>query len=835
MKKKLLVPGLLLLMGALSLSSCSSDDPANSQSGKGFIAPVFGVDTSFLGSEIISRAGEEERKVEDLSLTITKTDGTYEKTWPSVADFNPEDEFPIGDYTVEVAYGNQDDEGFDKKAAYYDSQNIKVYENESTPVSLNAARTHAMIMIRYTDAFEHYIQTAGVKVQTASGKTITFQYNDENPETRAALIVPGTTKVSIDMERYNGTWIRDYIIKSFETEARGHYTLTLDVNQSEVGNPMLQVVFDDNVGEPDVIDIDISDEVINAPAPQIILEGINPGETLTIVEGAYEGDPIRASIIAKGYIASVNMNVQSTVLEYATWKAATDDEGHDLIGISQNDIDTYTQNGLECHGIWNQPGRLAVIDFTKVLNGLKYLEADNKQNISTFTLNVTDRNNNSSENGAVSFSVKVLPIELSLLNPSYLSLDDTEMDLDLSFNGGDPTDKVTFKAKDFNGFVNVKADIRKKDKNLYSVHLSEMPTYYDSTKGNISTIQAEFEKKTYNLEVERHGVIADATDNNIFAKRALVTLSPINIDQSDIDNPKFTLKTSNKSLSFEKYAENIFIVKDLEPGQINDINITFDKPTIYCPLLNITTEEARQLPNSGMEDWSISAHGTYWNRYEPVKEGEVQYWDTMNGLTTSSRNGTDGTTYTYVANSGTSSTTDTKSGTGLAALIRTVGWGAGNTASANAFNQNSFGTCKNVTAGELYLGRWNSADSKSLGYGFASRPSKLSFWYKYSTVTNNGDFATAEIQVLDKNGKIISSQNIHLEAISSYTYCELTLNYNIDTEKAEKILVNFKSSGNENCLKAESKYMTPPPPLNLGTGEYVGSKLYIDDIELIYE
>ena len=48
--------------------------------------------------------------------------------------------------------------------------------------------------------------------------------------------------------------------------------------------------------------------------------------------------------------------------------------------------------------------------------------------------------------------------------------------------------------------------------------------------------------------------------------------------------------------------------------------------------------------------------------------------------------------------------------------------------------------------------------------------------------------------------------------------------------KATHIYIMFKSGH-----VTEYKYFQVPPRANLSDGEYVGSQLYIDDVELIYE
>ena len=45
----------------------------------------------------------------------------------------------------------------------------------------------------------------------------------------------------------------------------------------------------------------------------------------------------------------------------------------------------------------------------------------------------------------------------------------------------------------------------------------------------------------------------------------------------------------------------------------------------------------------------------------------------------------------------------------------------------------------------------------------------------------------------------------------------------------------FRSSGHTDLNdKKNTTWLTPPPRMNLSTGTYMGSQLYIDDIELAY-
>ncbi|MDE5554199.1 MAG: DUF4493 domain-containing protein [Muribaculaceae bacterium] len=873
MKKNLLFPGMLLLVGSLSLSSCG-EDPAGGKSGKGSIAPLVGVDAGFLGMDVITKAGGD-ITTDDLSLTVTSSDGSFNQTWESFSDFNPEEEqFPIGDYTVEVAYGDREAEGFDNKviAAYYDSQDVKILEGAATPVELTASRTHAIVNIKYTDAFEHYIKSGSVDLISSTGNGITYVYNDDKPETRSSLIVPGRTKVLVDIEKYNGTWIHNVEAANFVTKARGRYTVTLDVNEGSLGSASLSVVIDDNVTE-EVIEVDISDDVVEAPAPEIVLEGVQAEGKITVVEGTYSGDPIKVTFIAKGGLAAVNFKAQSTFLgRRAAWEAATDPDGVELLSLEQGQQGKYKQYGLDCHGIWNQPGDLAVIDMTAIINSIENLDNDiiNK-NVSTFTFVAKDKYSKESE--PVSFSIEVLPVELSLLNPSYLKIFDTDVEVDMSFNGGDPTELVKFEYKNGRGTyepLTIKS-ITHISGNNFRVHLSDLPSEeYDAV------IRAEINgRRSPELTIPRHGVIPTVYSNNIFATKAYITFTSehlYNVELTQLINPKFTLTSNgNKVLSTSKIAEDIYLVSGLNPGMTNEISITFNNPDIYCVPVNFITENATPLPDAGFEDWSSE------------KKGDLQYlwkidnhnaWSTVNELTISTYGSGIGSAAitggaSYKATSGTipangRSNYSSADGGGVgtarrfdghtngdatlhsdkshsgnnAALIRTVGWGKGNTANgATAFNLKDnagFATCENVTVGELYLGKYING-APSYGYSFNSRPSAVQFYYHYDVVSaGNGDYGSAEVTIYDENNNVISTNRVELGEKSAYEKISIPLLYDYNTNKAAKISVIFKSSENPKALNKDTKFWHTPGSNNTSGGEYVGSELYIDDIELIY-
>lgn len=833
MKKNLLIPSTLIIAGALSLGSCS-EDPAGGKGAKGSLVPCVDIDGGFIGLEVTTRAGED-LTTDDLTLTVTSSDGSYVQTWDSFGDFNPaEEQFPIGDYTVAVAYGDRDAEGFENRvvAAYYDSQDVKILEGTSTPVELTASRTHAIVNITYTEAFERYIKSGAVDLISSTGNGITYVYNDDRPETRSSLIVPGLTKVLVDIEKYNGTWIHNVEAAKFITKARGSYTVKLDVNEGSLGSASLSIIIDDNVTE-EIVEVDISDDVVEADPPEIVLEGIAPDGKLTVVEGTYAGDPIKVNFIAKGELAEVNFIATSTFLDRrGGWEASTSPEGVDLLSLEQGQQGKYKNLGFDCHGIWNQPGRLAVIDMTKVINCLEYLEKNEPlHNLSTFTFVARDKYNKVSD--PISFSIQVLPIELSLLNPSYLKIFDTEVELDMSFNGGDPTGMVKFNYKNERGTDEALKieSLTHLSGDLYRVKLSGLPAdEYDLE------ITAEINGRSSNvLTVPRHGVIAYASDNDTFANWAYIAMKAFNLSESDVESPKFTLVSSenNKNLQYTKYDDNVYIVKGLTPEKLNHIEVSFDDPTIYCTSVDVTAESTTALKNGNFnEPFEIVNKGSNWQEIDVLDN-----WGTNNPMTTSQ-----GGNFAYVRISGTIQTSDAHTGSG-AALIRTVGWGSGNSAVGSMS-----GEMKYADAGLLHLGSSRktrpsgysgvqgalTTDDLDCGIDFTSRPSSVSFWYKYAP-KNSADQGKAEIWVKDENGNIISSMEISLPKADSYTKMSLPFKYEYGAPKAAKLYIKFLSTNNREFLKKDASYITPPPfGGSGGKATYMGSQLYIDDVELIY-
>lgn len=274
------------------------------------------------------------------------------------------------------------------------------------------------------------------------------------------------------------------------------------------------------------------------------------------------------------------------------------------------------------------------------------------------------------------------------------------------------------------------------------------------------------------------------------------------------------------------------LITGLTPGTNYQVRLKYGK---HYKETNVATYPIIELENGDMEHWTKEgpANGnTYWYVMYPWnEEDEKKYWNTINLTTTQDgevRNSSwdvfpPYTWTTYVANSGTISVTDSHSGN--AALIRTVGWGSGSTAAGDASD------IKHVTPGELYLGSYDlSSHLPVYGIEYKSRPTNVKFWCKYEP--KSSDLMIAQIIIMDANGETIGSASVpenESGAIANWTEKTLDIQYTDLEKEPSKMYILFKSGS-----LTDTNVMDKPSFGNLSDGESVGSKLYIDDVELIY-
>ena len=104
--------------------------------------------------------------------------------------------------------------------------------------------------------------------------------------------------------------------------------------------------------------------------------------------------------------------------------------------------------------------------------------------------------------------------------------------------------------------------------------------------------------------------------------------------------------------------------------------------------------------------------------------------------------------------------------------------------------------------GEIFLGTANNRCQENWakitdGHAFTSRPSALSFMYRFSPKENTPFYA--EVSVLDAQGNVIGSgiKNDVSSEVSAWTRCTVPITYTVTNKKAAPLRISL----NNHCAR----------------------------------
>lgn len=340
-------------------------------------------------------------------------------------------------------------------------------------------------------------------------------------------------------------------------------------------------------------------------------------------------------------------------------------------------------------------------------------------------------------------------------------------------------------------------------------------------------------------------------EGNVWTKT--FTIDEPTVTAGDAETIKSKLKYQYKTENGEWQDCEQLVQFDSAPDEKNYQVRAIYRDAIASEEVAVTLETPAQLPNSDMEEWSYTEsssnndgnEGSIFNskyNYIPIYNLGTT-WCTNNTYTTRYDSKTFGRPYncfpavSYVPG---------RNEYGWAAELRNTAAGRGNT---KAIGHTELDL--NKVAGELFLGDIEVIQGGTdaipdgdhyviqKGKDFTSRPSALSFWYKYSPC--NSDTWKVTIELLDENKEvIISKTHQSSEAKSEYTEVTVPLDYqeSVLYEKCKYIYIVFSSTIN---VGSSLQYNTVDYTLWKDNNQqtfkhtYVGSVLTIDDIQLIYD
>lgn len=819
---KLLHYGFLLVGAALGLAACSEDNPWMNSDGEGGILPLVNAD-SHVKDAIPTRATAMTPDVQEFGLKLTKADGQFTKTWDRLADFDEKQGFRSGEYTLEAFYGSIDEEGFEKPC-YKGAAQVVVKPGEQTEVAVTATLANSMVSIDYTDAFKNYFADYQTSLHTEG-----YGYNELPKDCPDPMYVaPGKVQISVAFTKPNGQSATVQPAE-FTAEARHHYHVTLDCNNGNVGDAQLIVTFDDTVDQEEVI-VDLSDELLNMPEPEVTPQGFTDGQTLQLIEHSPADSPMKFTAYVPAGIQAATFTVNS---DSYTPPFGREVDLASAAGAVQSQL---AAAGVKVLGLFKNPDKLATVDFSGLIEQLP-------AGTHTITLQMKDRLTR--VNAPVSVTVVNAPLELSFLSAPVCPFGSTSATVNISYNGTDPRRDITVQGLNDDGVwvdcpvtsaaaTNAKARKSRSD---------AFPSKAYALGVTVPVTTRDIQVRIYYKGVQKAtGVIKRgyAVEANAFARHAILT---VKTNKESIASTVNSLRVYDG----EKELGSGNITRDPANGTVTITNLkgstryhlyftTASSGSSFTDAdVAFTTEAEAQVENAGMENWySEKVHsqktlgiGEDIYRWFPNAQGS-NYWGTRNATTTGQSTGT---TCYYTSFSGTINS-------GNAAEISTLGWGKGVTfGGANDKPQ--------VTAGMLFMGSHSYSGSETTfepsketfdyGRSFTSRPTSLSFDYKFTS--HNSEAFKAYVVIENRAGgkttRLAYGELVSNTNVSNFTNTTIRLNYSNLTLKATHAYIVFISSNAEN--PGVSKHQGSKNAFKGNSdSKYIGNVLTVDNIKFNY-
>lgn len=338
------------------------------------------------------------------------------------------------------------------------------------------------------------------------------------------------------------------------------------------------------------------------------------------------------------------------------------------------------------------------------------------------------------------------------------------------------------------------------------------------------TVEATFKITPVKAEIS----LGEIAEGNVWAARLEnVVLSTSNGDVSLLYpevmpeggswmKPKYTSSVSGTS--------NTVTITGLTPGTKYSVRARYNNG-VSADVREVATEAAQQVENAGFEEWSeweyyVNKSELFWGddvyqtNYAPYQQESTKWWDSNNSETTPGDRTNTGATYksfpmvSYVGG---------RNG-GRAAQMMLIAISNSATSGTAPFPTVGFG--------KVFTGVYGGVQGRS----FASRPSKLNFWYKYSSFES--DSFKAYISV--KNGDTVIGEATYSssDSRSEWTQMSVDIAYSRTDLKADTIYIEFVSASDSNKWQYN---MSIAYGGDKTANVHGGSILTVDDIELIYE
>lgn len=821
----------LLSFVLLMVSSCSKDDSQNSFQGR--IDVNINSDKSL--SNDASRGGEEiaSPDVSDFALKIESVDGEVANSWDRFEKFQPVS-VEIGSYNVTASYGDANAEGFDA-LSYLGSTTVEVVKDETAEASVMCTINKAKVSVSYSDDFKSYFTSYSAYINSSRGNKVTYA----SDETRGAYFVPGDLELYLVVARPGVSQTITLNPKNFNAEVKHDYHLTMDVDASSAS---LKIIFNDDPSSEQNVEINISDENLNASAPVFTAYGFNSGESIEVVEGGNVSDRLEAYLNAPSGLAKCELVTVSESLKKEGWP-----ESVDLMNLTAEQSQKLSELGLETKGMGSNHDKIALVNFKNVIPNLYCMSEEN--DIHTFTLRATDIISKVSEDLVLSVTTRNNGFAVAL--PEYVPYGSSTMTVELTLEGDPSLVKFYYWGLGvYQEFTAENVNIQSgAEANKFTVTFTYPNSLVDTENGvkfkakyGVKTIEDVFKVEDPDLVLSLKNGDADVWATKAYLQvtasakaRSSRTISSSTVEIQYKDGEEW------KAWPNQSYDSNtgLFLLTGMGEGATEVAGVSYTlraaykragEDSSYSQEFNITTEPKAQVGNAGFEEWHteifnykawLSNGEREW--YLPWNEGEGNTWWAVNSRTTMPSECAGGGYYEYKVFPTISWSSSNKSQGEKSIQISTIAVGY-------AAIVNGGSTTPHV--GEIWIGTSNdSGGHASDGHAFVSRPNSLTFWYQYEPYDSETFYMKVELKAED--GTVVASNEIPNGTVGETGGNTITLPFTYSSDnhkKVSSIYMIFKSSSGSVDSKKRTMEISGKEQM-----ARIGSVLRIDDIKLNYE
>ncbi len=840
-----------LVASACILGGCAGDDnPWQSSTDGGSLRLSLSADGNIAAS---TRADDTKATIipaaADFGVSLSRTDGSFNKKWNLLEEFNKEELFPIGEYKIEAFYGDRDVEGFENPW-FYASDNVAVTAGDQKNVSLTATLANSMVSIRYTDEFKSNFTSYSAAIRSTGHDYVVFAQNEDRP----AYMAPSQIELNLTLTNASGKKVT-LQPAGFRAEARRHYIVKIGVNgASSTGNLTLDVQFEEDVVS-ETVEVPLGDELFEAPAPSVVAKDFTDGETMSAFESfTPRGNP-RYEVYAFGGLKEVVLTLNQSSTYHSPFGSEVQ-----LVGASAIDQANVTASGIEVTGLFRNPDKMGIVALKNFLAKLP---------IGSHTVTLVAKDVQTRVSEPVKLHVVVSAVDIRIEPVANMEYRGTEGEIYLSTNSPDVRDRVAFKVTvderdaeilEITDLSSAEGTATLPYKYKYKVKTPELRLESSPLKAYYGSSADPRAETRLVVDFPKYDILVDP-----FAKKVKLKVVPE-------DASKLSQITSDiVIISNGRQVDENRVQKNLTTGIINVFDLT--ESTTYSnvefalsnasnprtAIPTFTTESIVDVPNGSFAEThktlsisNLTVGGGF--RVSPVNYNVTSSIDRSEPVGWSSVNAK--TCYSGAANINSWFVVPSTFSENGYVVIRSVGYnhnGRTPDRSGGAFSTTYY--CTNTpgeagldkSIGELFLGSYSydsNGEHRNDGIDFGSRPLTLTFKYRYTPVNN--EVAEAYIKVFNSSGKEISQGILRLEASSDIKERTVILDIYDFGEKANTIQLGFKSSAS--TIRTPSIVIPTGSALNEGGGlrndnrsanDYKafakGSELIIDDVRLGYD